>query len=359
MPPVALRSRMTDARTLLERHKPRLVYDSHEAYFADSAGIWTDSPTNILARADGKLLAKPPKLSLAYLGPHTYTDGTNALASDTIGDTTRDYAKHAAALHANPAYRDRVYGHARKDSQGRLWLQYWLFYYYNDFQLLGPLSGGNHEGDWEMIQIRLNASEQPEQAVYSQHKEAESKAWKDVKKQGANTPVVYVARGSHANYFGPGSHWEGAWFDQADGKGPQITPTVEVVGDSLPAWLLWPGWWGDTKPGILPLDSSSPISPGRRDHWLDPSKLVGAAPKKAPAPPAPPQVTAHRDASGEHIVVDYSAEPDANALPVALRPKGSNAPATTPAFELDKAKGEVIVPAGAEDYDVWTSVATP
>src|SRR3954453_16343446 len=208
MPPVALRSRMTDSRTLLERHKPRLVYDSHEAYFADSAGIWTDSPTNILARADGKLLAKPPKLSLAYLGPHTYTDGTNALASDTIGDTTRDYAKHAAALHANPAYRDRVYGHARKDSQGRLWLQYWLFYYYNGFQLLGPLSGGNHEGDWEMIQIRLNASEQPEQIVFSQNKQAESRAWKDVKKQ-ANTPLVYVARGSHANYFTADAHWTG------------------------------------------------------------------------------------------------------------------------------------------------------
>ena len=53
---------MTDARVLLERHKPRLVYDSHEAYFADSAATWTDSPTNVLRRADGTVLAKPPKL---------------------------------------------------------------------------------------------------------------------------------------------------------------------------------------------------------------------------------------------------------------------------------------------------------
>ncbi len=122
-----------------------------------------------------------------------------------------------------------------------------------------------------MVQIRLNASEQPEQAVYSQHKSAESHAWKDTPKAG-DTPLVYVARGSHANYFSAGSHWTGTWFDQADGKGPQIAPTLEVLTDTAPAWLLWPGSWGDTKPGILPIDSSSPISPGRRNHWLDPSQ---------------------------------------------------------------------------------------
>ncbi len=126
---------MTDVRVLLERHRPRLVYDSHEAYFADSAAAWTDSPTNVLRRAGGAVLAKPPKLKLGYLGPHVYGDGAKALASDAIGETSRDYAGHAAAMHRKPAYRDRVHGHARRDAQGRLWLQYWLFYYYNDFQL--------------------------------------------------------------------------------------------------------------------------------------------------------------------------------------------------------------------------------
>ena len=59
---IASRRSMTDARVLLERHRPRLVYDSQEAYFADSAAIWTDSPTNVLGAADGTVLAKPPKL---------------------------------------------------------------------------------------------------------------------------------------------------------------------------------------------------------------------------------------------------------------------------------------------------------
>src|SRR6478735_6050663 len=105
---------MTDPRVLLERYKPRLVYDSQEAYFADSAAIWTDSPTNTLRRASGALIAKPSKLDLAFLGPHTYGDGQNVLADDVIGDTTRDYAKNAKAMHKRDArYRDRVYGHAR------------------------------------------------------------------------------------------------------------------------------------------------------------------------------------------------------------------------------------------------------
>jgi hypothetical protein len=351
---------MTDARTLLQRHTPRLVYDSHEAYFADSAATWTDSPTNVLRRADQTVLAKPPKLRLAYLGPHVYADGTKILAADAIGETTRDYAAHAAALHRNPAYKDRIYGHARRDSQGRLWLQYWLFYYYNDFQLAGPLvSGGKHEGDWELVQFRLGPSEQPEQAVFSQHKTAESKAWASIRKatNSPATPLVYVARGSHANYFSPGSHWTGVWFDQADGKGPQIAPTLEILQDSEPAWVLWPGVWGDTKPTSSPLDSSSPISPGRRPHWLDPAKLKGSTPKQAPPAPAPPRTTVQR--TNTNVVLAYEAPPEAATLVVALRRTGSDDPAVTRAIPLEASNGKLELPARDRDYEVWTSVVGP
>ena len=97
-----------------------------------------------------------------------------------------------------------------------------------------------------------------------------------------------------------------------------------------------------------------------RAHWLDPSKLSGADPKAARLRRrTPPEAQARRDASGNHIVVDYTAEPDANALVVALRPKGSDEPATTKAFPITNATGEVEVPAGDRDYDVWTSIAAP
>jgi hypothetical protein len=355
---------MTDARALLERHTPRLAYDSLEAYFADSAAIWTDSPTNVLKRAGGAVLARPPQLSLTLLGPHVYSDGRQVLAADVIGDTTRDYAKHAAALHRDPRYRDRVYGHARRDKQGRLWLQYWLFYYYNDFQLAGPLlSGGKHEGDWEVVQFRLGPSEQPEQAVFSQHKGGQSRPWSGVRKApGAPaTPLVYVARGSHANYFTPGSHWTGVWFDRADGRGPMINPSLEVLGDSEPAWVKWPGFWGDTKPTSSPVDSSSPISPGRRAHWSDPAVLAASVQRRGaaripppPQAPAPPRIVARREA--DRIVVAYEVEPGAAALVVGIRPEGSAEPALTRTV-APEASGEVQLPADAgRPYEVWASV---
>jgi hypothetical protein len=353
---------MTDPGVLLQRHRPRLVYDSLEAYFADSAAIWTDSPTNVLRRPDGSLLARPPQLALSLLGPQLYSDSRPVLAGDAIGDTTRDYAAHAAALHRLPRYRDRVYGHARRDRAGALWLQYWLFYYYNDFQLLGPLlSGGKHEGDWELVQLRLNASEQPDLAVYSQHKTAGSRPWSAVRKAG-QTPLVYVARGSHANYFTPGAHWTGVWFDQADGKGPAITPTVEVLGDRQPAWVHWPGSWGDTKASASPLDSASPRSPGRRPHWSNPAALVPPARAlgealRAPVPPAPPRISARRD-DGRAIVA-YEAEPEAYALTVGLRATGSDEPATTRSFALDAPRGQVELPVDERPHDVWASAVGP
>jgi hypothetical protein len=339
---------MTDERVLLERHRPRLIYDSHEAYFADSAAIWTDSPTNVLKRADGSVVARPPKLSLAFLGtPY------GARRTDAIGDTTRAYEQHAAAMHRLAKYRNRVHGHARRDAQGRLWLQYWLFYYYNDYQLLGPLSGGNHEGDWELVQVRLNAAGRPDQIVGSQHKQAESRAWRDAPKDG-DTPLIHVARGSHANYFGKGRHWTGSWFDQADGKGPRITPALDVLEDTTP-WVLWPGSWGDTKASGNPLDANSPVSPGVRPHWLDPSKLAGAGPR-AGAPPAPPPPAATVERTGGTLVVRYEAPAGATALTVAVRPKGSDEPARTRSVPLDGRRGALELPAGERDDDVWTSV---
>ena len=197
----------------------------------------------------------------------------------------------------------------QRDRNGRLWLQYWLFYYYNDFQLLGPLvSGGKHEGDWELVQIRLGPSEQPEQAVYTQHKTAESRPWADVRKAGANTPLVYVARGSHANYFRAGSHWTGVWWDQADGRGPQITPTLEVLEDrdaGLGALArLVGGHEGDSVAAGL----GQPAQPGAAAAlerpvrcWSRPPRRLAAATATLQPPPAPP-VIARRE--GDRVIAE-------------------------------------------------------
>ena len=64
---------------------------------------------------------------------------------------------------------------------GKLALQYWFFYVFNDWNNL-------HEGDWEMIQIVFDAStveealhQSPVEVGYSQHEGAERAAWDDPK----------------------------------------------------------------------------------------------------------------------------------------------------------------------------------
>jgi hypothetical protein len=355
---------MTDPKLLLERHTPRLVYDSMEAYFADSAGIWTDFPSTVLRRAGGAVLAKAPQLSLAFLGAHTYGDGRSVLADDVIGETTRDYQRHAATAHRDVHQRDRIHGHARRDGQGRLWLQYWCFYYYNDFQLAGPFTAGNHEGDWEMVQIRLDAAEKPVQAVYAQHKDAVSRPWSGVRTApgSADTPLVYVARGSHASYFTPGSHWTGVWFDNADGKGQTIDPALVVLGDAQPGWVAWPGFWGDTKATSSPLDSASPRGPAQHAQWNNPAALVETAARAAsaartrpPAPPLAPVIAARRE--GDRLVLTYDLGAPSTGLVVATRPAGGAEPAETVAIGVDSAAGEIELPhaLGAGAYEVHAS----
>ena len=150
---------MTDARVLLERHRPRLVYDSHEAYFADSAAIWTDSPTNVLKRADGTVLAKPPKLALAFLGPHAYERRAagarrptrSARARATTPRTPRRCTARRSTATASTATPGATARPAVAPVLALLLLQ--------RLPAARPaLSGGKHEGDWELVQLRLDAS---------------------------------------------------------------------------------------------------------------------------------------------------------------------------------------------------------
>jgi hypothetical protein len=236
---------------LLRRHQPGLRYDSMEQYFCDSAAEWAENPGNQLRRADrppalGDLIADGAKLNLGFLGGTRYEDGTEVRNDDRIGDLGRNYREQYVALRAGrPDLRNRMYGHA-VEANGHLWLQYWFFYFYNDYNL--ALGIGLHEGDWEMIQLRMRDGA-PDLAVYAQHRQAEKRPWAQVTKVPGdpNRPMVYVARGSHASYFEPGFHQTEAWYDLADGKRNSPRTALEIVTDDAPAWIVWPGVWGDTR----------------------------------------------------------------------------------------------------------------
>src|SRR5581483_6037668 len=161
-------------RGLLMRYAPELHYDSGEGYFADSAAEATDNysshGTNRLADDDEADIAvsdpsdAAPDLSLAYLAD-VYPGGRAAVPTDHIIEDS-DYPAAAARMHGSNQYANQTYGRVVPISGGTV-LQYWYYYYYNLGQ--GGFGFGDHEGDWEMTQVTLDADGAITQVTNAQH----------------------------------------------------------------------------------------------------------------------------------------------------------------------------------------------
>src|SRR4051812_4769111 len=102
---------------------------------------------------------------------------------------------------------------------GLAWHQYWLWYLYNPWGVGGV---GKHEGDWEMVQIGVTPERRsaPILMTCSQHHNGGKREYWSVEIDEED-PVVYVALGSHANYFAPGR--QGGGIDLCDGRGIELT----------------------------------------------------------------------------------------------------------------------------------------
>jgi hypothetical protein len=97
----------------------------------------------------------------------------------------------------------------RDEAEAPFALQFWMFYHFNDWV-------NKHESDWECVTMffrpgatrvgQSTAALTPLAAAYSVHLGSYWRRWADVRKTrdaGHCHPLVYVARGSHANYFQP------------------------------------------------------------------------------------------------------------------------------------------------------------
>jgi hypothetical protein len=174
-----------------------------------------------------------------------------------------------------------VYAHVASDSgyPGRLALQYWLYYVFNDWNNL-------HEGDWEMIQLVFDApdarqalSKKPVEVGYSQHEGAERAAWGESKLElvDGTHPVVHPSAGSHANYFGEAlylgsSASQGVGCDDTSGPGFDVRPVVRTIpNDSTQArglfpWIAFEGRWGELQRSFY----NGPTGPNLKRQWTEP-----------------------------------------------------------------------------------------
>jgi hypothetical protein len=306
-----------DRAALLQRFAPCLRYDSLEGYFADSAEEWTANPGNRLKRGDGSVLATAGDgLSLDFLDAERYANGEPVEDGDYIETAKDDYSRQYAALRAaHPEFRNLVYGRATPAGD-ELWLQYWFFYFLNDYQLAWGVDV--HEGDWEMIQLRLPArASEPDAAVYAQHTFCEIREWGAVRRLAdekreagdpvqdgdAERPLVYAGRGSHASFFEPGYH-PTDFYDVTDGRRRPTTGEARLVPvDDDPSWLRWPGRWGGERTGY-----AGPSAPRDHPQWTDPRALLKNARTQTEKPaPHEPHLGARRRRQRLLLEFDFSA----------------------------------------------------
>jgi hypothetical protein len=135
------------------------------------------------------------------------------------------------------------------------WHQYWLWYLYNPWSVAGV---GRHEGDWEFVQLGCvdSKGDRPVLMTASQHRAGQKREFWRCELDGGR-PVIYVALGSHANFFTAGDRGE----DVADGRGRTLK---DVEWREFGDWATWPGMWGNsTGAGRSP---DSPGSQGERWH---------------------------------------------------------------------------------------------
>ena len=188
-----------------------------------------------------------------------------------------------------------TYAHiARETGHSGFVVQYWFFYYFNQFNDL-------HEGDWEGMQIAFDADtatqalkQGPSRIAVFQHGGGEAVDWGDseVEKEGTH-PVVYPAAGSHATFF------ESAIFVE-NGQGgaglgcdntsdpvrrlvprPVRIPTYPAVG-SPAQWLTYEGHWGQREKGY----NTGPTGPNTKTQWTEPFTWMDGLRSASPKLPA-------------------------------------------------------------------------
>lgn len=226
------------------------------------------------------------------------------LEGKALGDTCV-YAKAFQKLLDEGRAPAIAYAHiARQSGHGGFALQYWFFWYFNQFNDL-------HEGDWEGMQITFKAetaaealNEEPGEIILFQHAGGERASWTDgkVQKEGRH-PIVYPAAGSHATFYDSavyienGQQGSGVGCDNTSEPLRELRLAPVLLPEAAPEhgafqWLSYDGRWGEREKGF----NNGPTGPQTKTVWREPFAWMEKQRTTSPRLPggsiAGPQVTA-------------------------------------------------------------------
>ena len=278
--------------TLLARHVPVLVLHPAERIRpVPVKGFLSDSDLR-RRTASGWEKATGP---LPAGGSELRLDQRLCNAAEGVAATTC-YVAAEAAHRGQPV----VYGAAFR-ARNRIDLQYWIWYPWNVYSPTVPPGDlwQVHEGDWEAVSVILDTEGVPLLVGTSRHSEGARREWGRVTTRGPR-PVVFVALGSHANFFHPGAHrFDPRLVDPAlisvikaygarpvdfAGNGRVVRPRLVRVTASAPRWMAFAGAWGEDGyvhfPDNLPIRSGAgPVGPAFHEQWRKPVAEVLSWPR--------------------------------------------------------------------------------
>ena len=274
---------VTPEQELTARYAPIIILQRQDAPCDAEGEPYLPAPVDVVFADDAVVLRQGPQqepVTSPVENPDLFALPDH-FATDFPGHPRTpgcDYETHFKAVMGDQ--RPVVYANiAREEGQQGIALQYWFFYYFNDFNNL-------HEGDWEMIQVLFDAGsveealgQEPVQVAFAQHSGGETADWDAPKLEREGTrPVVYASSGSHASYFGPGlwlgwgQDGSGLGCDVTNGEPVRIDPEVRLIPETIAgeddpfAWVTFSGHWGERETWVY----DGPTGPAFKPHWTAP-----------------------------------------------------------------------------------------
>ena len=194
-----------EAAALASRFAPVLRYDSKELFVPIPRGEYVKRTQ--LKEQEGSFVRTlrravsednlPESLGACLVGCLLFLD-VRGVEPDPPKNSERAYDTLENAM-LRSGVRPRVYYHVtRYEDSGETAVQYWFLYFFN-FRL------NEHESDWEQVTVQLDEDERPKGVFFSAHEGGHIATWLEIRRRGLH-PVVFPARGSHANYFRPGRY---------------------------------------------------------------------------------------------------------------------------------------------------------
>jgi hypothetical protein len=252
---------------LSSQYAPVLHFTSSEKFYPTSVDYIISSSVLKQRSADGTSATIDPTPAPNNLGTQT---SSNLFLDNKLG-TFENIAADYAANAASSSYY--AYVHVAKSGSTTV-IQYWLFYIFNN----GPMN--DHQGDIEVVEVFLDASGNPQTVLASQHGSGQNAAWGDVEKSDDH-PVIYVAQGSHANYFRAYQGKMGLENDIVGSDGKTITADqLTLIQLNSQSWLDYKGrwgYWGTVQEEAL--GRAGPVGPKYNQdgiRWAQPSTYLAS-----------------------------------------------------------------------------------